>query len=300
MVDLNDMVIFAKVAETGGITAAAKLLKVPKSKVSRRLAQLEATLEVQLLERSTRSMSLTESGQLYLQHCQRIVEEANSAQESIHQLMDTPRGHLRIGASVAIGQYLLAPYLAEFAALYPEIEMEIELNNRRVDLINEGYDLVVRVGQLNDSNLISKRFGSAQACLYASTSYLKQWGEPVELKDLTQHKTIIMSDANSSQQWVLENDAGVQSSVAVNSPLSINDFSCLRTVVENGAGIAHFPKYLVEDLVQQGKLKQVLTDWRSPKISYYVLYPSRRGLTRKARAWIEFFEAKFKLAVPND
>ncbi len=295
MVDLNDMVIFAKVAETGGISAAARVLKVPKSKVSRRLAALESSLGVQLLERSTRSVSVTESGQLYLQHCQRIVEEANSAQESIHQLVDTPRGHLRISASVAIGQYLLAPYLAEFMTLFPQIELDIELSNRRVDLIAEGFDLVIRVGQLNDSNLISRCFGSAHAELYASPSYLENNGTPESLEDLTLHKTLVMSDAYKRHQWVLQNSNGEHSSVDIQPSLSINDFSSLRTVVNSGAGIAHFPNYLVRDQVEAGQLQRVLNDWRSSDINYYVLYPSRRGLTRKALVWIEFFTEKLKV-----
>lgn len=299
MVDLNDMVIFAKVAETGGISAAAKLLNVPKSKVSRRLAILESALGVRLLERSTRSVSVTESGQLYLQHCQRIVEEANNAQESIHQLVDNPRGNLRISTSVAIGQYLLAPYLSEFMNHYPQINIDIDLSNRRVDLITEGFDLVVRVGQLNDSNLISKRFGRAQACLYAAPSYLHRYGRPEKLSDLANHKTAVMSDANRSEQWILEDRTGQTSSIDIHPSLSINDFGSLRTAVKEGAGIAHFPDYLVDDLVKTGELERVLADWKSPEISYYVLYPSRRGLTRKAKVWIDFFSDKLLRGIPS-
>jgi LysR family transcriptional regulator AphB len=300
MIDLNDMVIFAKVAETGGISAAAKALKVPKSKVSRRLAMLEAALGVRLLERSTRSFNVTESGLLYLQHCQRIVEEANSAQDSIQQLVDMPRGNLRISASIGVGQYLIAPHLSEFMQQYPEIDLDVDLNNRRVDPISEGFDLVIRVGQLNDSNLISKRFGTSQAALYASPDYLKQQGFPKSLADLSTHKTIVMSDANPNQQWILENKKGLQSVVDVRSKLSINDFSCLRTVVKNGGGIGLFPHYFVADLLQSGQLQQVLSDWGSSEISYYVLYPSRRGLTRKAKVWIEFFAHKLKQAIHTD
>ncbi len=300
MIDLNDMVIFAKVAETGGISAAAKVLKVPKSKVSRRLATLETALGVRLLERSTRSFNVTESGLLYLQHCQRIVEEATSAQDSIQQLVDMPRGNLRISASIGVGQYLIAPYLSEFMQLYPEIDLEVDLNNRRVDPISEGFDLVIRVGKLNDSNLISKCFGTSQAALYASPDYLEQKGVPENLADLSAHKTIVMTDANPNQQWVLEDKEGRQSAVDIRSKLSINDFSCLRTVVKSGGGIGLFPHYFVADLLQAGQLQQVLSDWRSSEISYYVLYPSRRGLTRKAKVWIDFFAHKLKRAIPVD
>mgnify|MGYP000014653991 CR=1 FL=1 len=298
MVDLNDMVIFAKVAELGGISAAAKILNVPKSKVSRRLAKLEADLGVRLLERSTRSVSITESGVLYLAHCQRIVEEAASAQNSLHQLVDTPRGTLRISASIAVGQFLIAPYLSEFMQQYPEIKLELDLNNRRVDLIAESFDLVVRVGDLNDSNLISRCFGTTHAELYASTDYLAQNGTPKCLNDLAQHKTLVMSDANRNHQWVLENKAGDRHVIDLHTNLSINDFSSLRTVVKSGAGIAAFPHYLVADLLQTGELQPVLCEWCSPQISYYLLYPSRRGVNRKAQVWIDFFTQKLKQAIP--
>ena len=133
MIDLNDMLIFSKVAEVQGISPAARALRMPKSKVSRRMVALENELGVRLLERSTRAVHLTEVGEIYFQHCKRIVEEANSARESVHQMLNAPRGHLRISTSVTIGQFLLAPHLGEFMATYPEVELEVDLNNRRVD-----------------------------------------------------------------------------------------------------------------------------------------------------------------------
>ena len=298
MVDLNDMVIFAKVAEHQGISPAARALSMPKSKVSRRMAVLEEVLGTRLLERSTRSVRVTAAGQLYLQHCQRVVEEVESAEESVQSLVETPKGHLRIGTSVAIGQYLIAPYLAEFMRAYPDIEVSLDLNNRRLDLIAEGYDLVVRVGELADSSLISKRFGMARASLYASPEYLARYGSPELPEQFSDHRVVIMSGASRNYQWRLEDPEGQLKVVNVKPALNVNDFSSLRTVVAAGAGIGHFPYYVVQDLVAAGQLQAVLPDWCSPAITYYVLYPSTRGLTRKAKVWIEFFASRLEDVVP--
>ncbi|CAA0092386.1 HTH-type transcriptional regulator DmlR [BD1-7 clade bacterium] len=302
MIDLNDMLIFAKVADLQGISPAARALKMPKSKVSRRMTQLEDALGVRLLERSTRSVHVTEAGQRYLRHCQRVAEEADSALESVHQLADTPRGRLRISTSVAIGQYLIAPYTGDFMQTYPDVDLDIDLTNRRVDLIAEGFDLVVRVGQLNDSTLVSKRLGYARAGLYAAPSYVERHGSPNRPSDLADHKTLVMSDASRMHEWSLErtkvqkkNSAQTETMTVEISPcMSINDFTSLRAIVAGGGGIANFPSYLVEDLVQSGELIAVLPDWKSPPINYFVLYPSHRGLTRKAKVWIEFFADKLR------
>ena len=179
--DLNDMVIFAKVAEVQGISPAARALRMPKSKVSRRMAALEEELGVRLLERSTRAVHLTEVGEIYFQHCRRIVEEASSARESVSRMLEAPRGQLRINASVAIGQHLLTPFIGEFMNLYPEIELDVRLDNRRVDLIAEGYDVVVRLGKLEDSALVSKQLGADHSILVASADYLKRTGTPKRL-----------------------------------------------------------------------------------------------------------------------
>ncbi|MGB1237898.1 MAG: LysR family transcriptional regulator, partial [Pseudomonadales bacterium] len=289
----------AKVAECGGISAAARVLGMPKSKVSRRLAQLEEQLEVRLLERTTRAVSVTEAGRRFAVHCQRVAEEAASAQESVSEAFDVPRGVLRISASVAIGQYLLAPHLAEFRRCFPQIELDIELNNRRVDLIAENFDLVVRVGELQDSSLISRCFATARAGLYAAPSYLAARGEPRHLEALAEHDLLLMSAATNPEHWRFEQHAGKAQSLSVSPVLRINDFTSLRTLVADGAGIAQFPTYLVADLCDQGVLQQVLPQWCSECVNYYVLYPSRRGLTRKASAWIDFFTHKLAQAIPH-
>ena len=293
MNDLNNMVIFAKVAELQGISSAARALHMPKSKISRRVAALEEDLGVRLLERSTRAVRLTEVGEIYFQHCKRIVEEAASARESVTQMLEAPRGHLKINASVAIGQHLLTPYLGEFMALYPEIELEVQLENRRVDLIREGYDLVVRVGNLEDSALVSKPLGEDHLILVASANYLKEMGTPQRLSDLKNHRCLVMADAPNFDHWALVGPDEQQESVAVGQYATLNDLTMIRQVAIDGGGIALLPRYLCsDDLISSGTLCQVLIDWRSPTFRFYALYPSHRGVTLKLRAWLDFFGGK--------
>ncbi len=288
------MLVFAKVAELGGISAAAKVLDIPKSKVSRRMAALEHSLGVRLLERSTRSVNVTEVGRIYYQHCKRMEEEANHALESVNDMRDTPRGYLRVSASVATGQNMIAPHLSEFIKKYPEITVDIKLTNRRVDVIGEGYDLAMRIGQLADSSLVSRRLGSSRIMLYASPTYLKGAPQLDELSDLTSHSVLVMSDAFHSDKIILEDDNGQQQSVDITPRALINDLTMLSEVAQGGVGIVAIPEYLSEPSVKEGRLKRVLSDWSSPEFSFYAIYPSRQGLTRKVRVWIDFFLEKLQ------
>ncbi len=293
MNDLNNMVIFAKVAEFQGISPAARALGIPKSKVSRRMAALENQLGVRLLERTTRAVHLTEVGDIYYQHCKRIAEEAISAQESVNQMLETPRGHLRVSASVTIGQYLIAPHLGEFIANYPEVEVEVILNNRRVDVIAEGFDLVIRVGDLQDSTLVSKYLGSDNAMLFASSSYLKNFGSPKRITDLEDHRFLTMSGSPQADQWVLVGPKNQKEVISIHPYTAVNDLTVLRQLALDGVGIAFLPSYLEKNTIKSKKLHRVLPGWQSPLFNYHALYPSHRGVTLKVRAWLDFYADKF-------
>jgi len=166
MQDLNDMAVFASVVKTGSFTAAGKALSLPKSNVSRRIARLEDTLNVRLLERTTRKLRLTEIGQSLYHHAQRIVEEADSANSLVESMTSRPRGILRVSASVFTGQKLLTPILPEFLKLFPELHLHLELSNRRIDLIEEGFDVAIRIGSMKDSTMIARYLGSIRIYLY--------------------------------------------------------------------------------------------------------------------------------------
>ncbi|SHH30673.1 LysR family transcriptional regulator [Ferrimonas marina] len=285
--DLNDALLFAKVAELKGISAAARALGLPKSRLSRRIAALEQSLQVRLLERTTRSVALTDAGRQFYQHCRRIQEESELAQASLEQLKGEPRGRLTISASVALGQHLLAPHLGEFMARYPAIEVVLRLDNRRVDLVQEGIDLAVRVGALEDSSLICRQLASAKARLYAAPSYLAQHGTPEQPEALSEHRQLVMTDASQAGQWPLQQGAQRQV-IELNPVLRCNDITSLVTLAQSGTGIVALPDYLVRTQREAGTLVSVLPGWSLPSFPIHLLFPSHLGLTHKARLWCDF------------
>ncbi len=291
MHDLNDLVIFAKVVQSGSLTAAANALDIPKSNVSRRLSRLEEELGVRLLERTTRKLHLTEVGGLYYEHCRRILEEVEHAELSVQQRLEAPRGQLRIGASFSVGQGLLGPILGEFIARYPEVSVQLELTNRRVDLIEEGYDLVLRVGKLEESNLVARYLGNSQLVCFASKAYLDQHGRPQHPQELVKHHCLTMSDMPNPERWTFYGPNG-EETVQVQSRAAVNDFATLRVMAAAGAGVAISPGYLCRAGLLAGDLEQVLPDWPLVPGGIHAVYPSHRGATPKLRALLDFLVEK--------
>ena len=291
MHNLNDMIIFARVAETQVISEAARLLAIPKSKVSRRMALLEEQLDVRLFERSPKGIRLTEAGNIFYRHCIRVAEEAKNAQESLAQLAEKPRGLLKISASISMGQQLLVPRLADFLRRYPEIDLELMLENRRVDLIAEGYDLAIRIGELEDSNLVSKKLQQSNMKLFASPEYLalseKRGAALNQISDLEQHKMLTMAIYPGISRISLCGPGG-DVELEPKERVRINDLSSIRQLAIDGMGVALIPTYMVNDALNVGQLLPVLPDWGTPPVSYYLLYPSRRSMTPKLRAMIDF------------
>lgn len=288
--DLNELAVFTYVVEHGGFTAAAEATRLPKSNISRRVASLEKRIGVKLLERTTRKVHLTEVGQIYYQHCRRMLDEADHADLCIEHLMEIPRGKLRISASVTTGQYLLAPLVSEFLARHPDVQLEMLLTNRKVDVINEGFDLVVRIGDLEDSSLVARSLGRYGLFLYASPEYLKEKGEPEKPEDLTKHNCLVMSDMQTPTKWTLTNGDETRK-ITLTPRVTINDFNTLGHIVADGGGIAILPSYLHRD-DYQNRLVRVLTDWTAPEIEFHVVFPSHRGATPKVRAFLDFLIVK--------
>jgi LysR family transcriptional regulator AphB len=285
---LDDMMVFRLVVESGSFTGAALAMDLPKSNISRKISRLEKQLGVRLLERSTRSLGLTEVGQVYFQHCGRIFEEMQSANQCIEALSSTPSGKLKICASVSIGQNVLAPRLAEFKRLYSEIELDFQLLNRRIDLIEEGYDLAIRVGELEDSTLISKRLFDVELHLYASPEYLNNSSSPLLIpSDLVTHSCMLMNAGSEKARWDLNMGNEVQQINLVSS-LTCNDFSSLRQLTCDGLGIALLPDYLCIEELKQGKLIRVLEAWAGRRVTVNALYPNRKSMTPKLRAMLDF------------
>ena len=286
-VDMNDMTVFAAVVEHSGFSAAGRALGLPKSNVSRRVARLEDALGARLLERSTRRLRLTEVGTIYHRHCRRIVEEAEHAERSVDELLEVPRGLLRVAATITAGQQLLGPLVAEFLTGHPEIDLDLTLTNRPVDAIEEGFDVVVRVGALADSGLIAKALGASRFHLYAGTAYMGARDAPDDPAMLAGHDCLVMGEDPSPTTWRLSSRGG-ERTIRVRPRVTVNDYTTLRRVAVDGGGIAPLPSYMCDELEQSGELIRVLPGWSLPPVPFHAVFPSHRGATPKVRAFLDF------------
>ncbi len=295
MPDLNDMMVFRTVVEQGSFTKAANSIGLPKSNISRKVSRLEEQLGVLLLERTTRSLRLSEIGQIYYEHCVRIHEEMNSAQGCVEAMAAVPTGWLKVCASVTVGQSLLANRLAGFYGAYPQVKLDLNLSNRRIDLIEEGFDLAIRVGPSPDSNLISKRLCSVNLHLYASPQYLTKSQAKKTLKipqDLAQHNCLFMSAAAPKQRWQLTVD-NQKKYVDINAAFISDDFNVLHQMAVDHMGIALLPDYLCANQLKEKNLVRVLDGCVGNSIDIYAVYASRKGVTPKLRVLLDYLADSF-------
>lgn len=292
ILDLNDMGVFAKVIDHQGFSAASREIGLPKSNISRRVSRLEEQLGVRLLERTPRQLHLTEIGEIYYQHCKRILQEMECAESTVQQLVEIPRGRLKVNASVASGQHLLSPLVGEYMKQYPEVQVQLYLTNRRVDLIEEGMDIGIRVGVLKDSSYLAKRLGVAHFKLYASRQYLQEHGTPEKPIDLQKHDFLAMEDIESPAQLQLSNGKESQN-VKIEPRACINDFGSIHSLLLQNLGIAMLPTYFCRGSGIHEKLTCVLPEWSFPPVDFHALYPSVRGTTPKVRTFLDFLAEKF-------
>lgn len=291
--DLNDMMLFIAVIDAGSFTLAADRLNIPKANLSRKISRLEAQLGVTLLERTTRTQQITEAGKTFLAHCRRIHQEIDLAQASVAQILNKVEGQLRIGASVGIGHEVLKPVLGAFLHQYPEINLQLNLLNRRVDLIEEGFDLLIRIGQLEDSRLIAKRLGTIERNVYVSPKYLKQYGEINTVKQLSQCDFLMMDTLHNNGRVLLTKGKQDQE-FQVTPKLLVDDFLILRQMVIEGLGVAIIPDYMCQQDVEAGRLIQVLPSWGMPAVDVYALYPKHRLNIPKVKVFADFIVEVFK------
>jgi len=296
--DLNDMMLFMAVIDAGSFTLAADRLNIPKANLSRKISRLEAQLGVTLLERTTRSQHITEAGKRYLGHCRRIHQEVDLAEASVAQILDKLEGQLRIGASVGIGHDILKPVLGQFMQQHPDINLQLNLINRRVDLIEEGFDLLIRIGKLEDSRLIAKRLGSISRKIYVSPDYLSQQGSIKSIKKLTQCDFLLMSSVHIGGRLSLQS-GDKQQEIAVNPKLLVDDFLILKQMAIEGLGVAIIPDYMCEQELASGQLVQVLPTWGMPNVDVFALYPKHRLKIPKVKAFMDFIASVFTRRLAN-
>jgi DNA-binding transcriptional LysR family regulator len=292
MTNLNELQYFALVAQSRSFTLAARRLNVPKSSVSRTIVSLERRLDVQLIERTTRRVRLTEAGRLYLTHCQRVLEEAEQADIAIGAMMAIPKGKLRIGAPVAFARFVLGPLMNEFLATYPELRVHIELLHARERERDEDFDVVVRVGPLEDSGWLVKPLMRVRLGLYASPAFIKRHRRPESPADLQRYACIVAScgpqgEPEDFAMWRLKREREVRE-VQVIARVSVPDPSVHHQLALAGAGIATLGQAEVISDLKQRRLARILPEWEPEPIELYALYPSRLATSPKVRVLLDF------------
>jgi DNA-binding transcriptional LysR family regulator len=283
-VDLNEIMVFTRVVQTGSFTAAAKALGMPKSTVSRKVSELEARLESRLLQRTTRKLGLTDAGRTYFDYGVRIVTELEEAERAVGDLRSKPRGLLRITAGVSNG--FLAPVVASFLARYPDVEIEMLCTARAVDLVEERYDVAIRNGPLADSSLVARSLGSAAWFLVATPAYLKRRGRPRSPDDLKKHDLVMFVAGQMTAQLRLVRD-GAAKHVAVQPRLAVSDIDIAHTVALAGIGIALLPAFQCIDDLRARRFERVLRDWSTPPAPVHIVYPTSRHVSPKVKAFVE-------------
>ena len=282
---LRDLALFVAVAEVKSFTKAAALLRIPTSTLSRRIAELEASMELKLLVRSTRQVELTEAGALYLSLGEGIVAAAREAHQQVRGLAERPQGTLRMSVEAEIGPRLVAPVLAEYCERYPEVCVDLDLSPRRVDLLSEGFNLALRIGRLPDSGLTVRRVAMLGASLYAAPSYLKRRGTPEHPADLGAHARIHLLHRGDHGEWRLMKDGEV-SEVSANSVICANNMTMIRHLARFGIGIAVVDDLMASEDVARGLLQPVLPGWAMEPLPLSILTPTRL-LAAKTRAFID-------------
>lgn len=282
--DLNEIYIFNQVVEAGSFTAAARDLDMPKSTVSRKVAELEDRLGTRLLHRTTRRLHLTDAGRTFHSYAARAVAEVDAAERAIAASTEVPRGPLRVSAPV--GMSFLGPLCAKFTKRCPEVELELVCSDRVVDLIDEGFDLAIRVGPLADSSLIARRLTSWRSLLVASRGYLKRRKKPATPGDLEAHDCIVFGTSSQQRKWRLQ-VGRTATEVSVRGRVMTNDLDAIDDAVRSGVGVALMPPWRCAAELRDRRLVRVLPDATGPEVSLYAVYPSRRHVSPNVREFVE-------------
>jgi DNA-binding transcriptional LysR family regulator len=288
-VDLNEMLVFAKVVQAGSFTAAATALAMPKSTVSRKVSELEDRLDARLLQRTTRKLSLTDAGRTYYDYCFRIAGEVEDAERAVGSLQETPRGLLRVTAP--INMRFLGPIVSDYLKKNPDVRLELVCTTRKVDLVEERFDLAIRAGRLADSTLIARSLGKVEWFLVATPGYLKKRGRPRSPVDLRKHDCLLFGTAIERAQIHLESGERVEE-VSIAPRMMVSDFDVLREATLAGLGIGLISAFqCVEDL-RARRLEAVLREWRAPAAPVHVVYPSTRHLSAKVKSFIDHLQER--------
>jgi DNA-binding transcriptional LysR family regulator len=291
----GDIQAFLAVVDASSFREASRRLDIPKSTLSARVQNLEECLGMRLLTRTTRNLRLTEPGETFYREASAAMDALHSAAARVMEQSESPRGRLRMTAPYELGQRFMGGVLATYARRYPDVRVELDLVDRQVNLVEEGYDLALRVGPLAESTLIARKVGPAQKqCLYASPHYLEEFGSPKRPTDVRQHRCLVKAGGRTPRAWTFRMN-GRHVSVAVDPHIEVNSFLVLAELAEAGAGIVSLPQSLVEDL--KLNLTKVLEAYESPERECFVVYPGARTTAPALRSMVDLILEEFASVV---
>lgn len=297
-VHLDDLDLFVRVIEARSMSAAARALGVPKSTVSRAVSRLEESLRVKLLQRTSRTLSPTDAGRTLFETSHPHVSALRGASSIVTDLVDAPRGLVRVTAPNDVGSLVLGELIAKFSARYPEVEVEVILTQRTVDLVAEGIDIAIRAGALRDSSLIAKKLTDTEICIVASPSYVQRRGAPKTLEDLKSHDCVLFRPTKGKARWTLEDAEGTSTTVEVRGRLGGDDYGFVASAIAAGAGVGMVPRFLAADGIRQGRMIEVLPGWSSGRGAFYIVHSSGRHVPRKITVFRDFLVDAFR-SVPS-
>ncbi len=280
---------FVAVAQSESFTQAARQLGISTAQVSRQVSALEKRLNTPLLYRTTRKVSLTEEGQIYFRHCQQVINGLAEAEQAISDLKSTPQGLVKLTAPVAYGERFIMPLITQFMLQFPSVQVSVRLTNQMLDLVEGGYDLAIRLGNLTDSSMIAKRLATRSQHVCAAPSYLARFGLPNTLAELKQHNCLV----GNSEHWRFC-EQGKEKSIKVSGSLVCNSGYALRDAAVNGLGLVKLPDYYIDDDIKSGKLVCVLSQYQEPNQGIWALYPQNRHLSPKVRSLVDFLAEQLR------
>ncbi|SFL10894.1 LysR family transcriptional regulator [Lysobacter sp. cf310] len=291
--DLAGLLAFLRVAELGSFVRAADALGLSKAAVSKQVSALEGRLGTRLLHRTTRRLSLTEAGQAYLRHAQSAFAEARAAEDAVAGTGERVQGRLRVSVPMSFGVLHVAPHVGDFLTQYPQIDMDLQLDDRPTDLVMESQDLAIRLGRLEASSLVARTISYSRVWLCASPEYLRRRGHPQRPDELPAHDCLHFSLAATGRTWELRHGDEVVR-VALGARLDANSSLALKAAVLSGAGIARIPEFAIADEIRDGRMQRVLPHWEIAGLDVHALMPERRYVPAKVRAFVEFLETRWK------
>jgi len=284
---LTAMNVFAHVVELQGFTAASDKLGISRAATSKHVQQLEAHLGARLLNRTTRRTSLTEIGTIYYERCKAILADVDEADSCARSSSAEPRGRLRVNAPMSFGTSHLGPAVAAYCRGHPHVQVSLELNDRMVDVVGEGFDVSIRIADLEDSSLIARKIAPCHLVMCAAPDYLDRQGHPNVPQDLAIHQCLVYASAPAGDSWTFYGPDG-RETVRVNGPVGANNGDILRIAAIEGLGVARLPTFMVNDDIRDGRLELILTEYELAQIGIYALFPSRRYLSEKVRTFVDF------------